>query len=138
MIEQRLLEAERVAARHKLSQTEKKLSHIIYEQTGNDRSFAVARSKGDQAPFGKSTQAMPPSPRQDRNAKAAPTLYLAHQKQHDDYHQQQANDATGAVTPALAVRPAWNCADQQQQQNDQKYCTQAHDFTLSVPAIANT
>ena len=58
LIEQRLLEAERVFARHKLSTTEKELSQIIYEQTGGDNNFALIRSKGDQALFGKSTQAM--------------------------------------------------------------------------------
>ncbi len=58
LIEQRLLEAERVSARHKLTQTEKELSSIIYEQTGGNQDFALIRSKGDQALFGKSTQAM--------------------------------------------------------------------------------
>ncbi len=58
LIEQRLLEAERVSARHKLSSTEKELSQVIYEQTGGDNDFAIIRSKGDQALFGKSTQAM--------------------------------------------------------------------------------
>ena len=58
LIEQRLLEAERVSARHKLSATEKELSQVIYEQTGGDDNFALIRSKGDQALFGKSTQAM--------------------------------------------------------------------------------
>ena len=58
MIEQRLLEAERVSARHKLSATEKELSQVIYEQTGGDDNFALIRSKGDQALFGKTTQAM--------------------------------------------------------------------------------
>ncbi len=58
MIEQRIMEAERVSARKKLSATEKELSQVIYEQTGSDESFAVIRSKGDHALFGKSTQAM--------------------------------------------------------------------------------
>jgi DNA-damage-inducible protein D len=58
LIEQRLLEAERVSARKKLTETEKELSHVIYEQTGGDQNFALIRSKGDQALFGKSTQAM--------------------------------------------------------------------------------
>jgi len=34
------------------------LSTVIYEQTGSDRNFGIIRSKGDQALFGKSTQAM--------------------------------------------------------------------------------
>lgn len=58
LIEQRLLEAERVEARKKLSGTEKELSNVIYEQTGGNQNFALIRSKGDQALFGKSTQAM--------------------------------------------------------------------------------
>lgn len=58
LIEQRLLEAERVSARKKLSSTEKELSQVIYEQTGSDEDFAIIRSKGDQALFGKSTQMM--------------------------------------------------------------------------------
>ena len=58
LIEQRLLEAERLTARRKLSSTEKELSQVIYEQTGGNDNFALIRSKGDQALFGKSTQAM--------------------------------------------------------------------------------
>ena len=58
MIEQRLLEAERVSARKKLSATEKELSQVIFEQTGGNEDFALIRSKGDQALFGKTTQAM--------------------------------------------------------------------------------
>jgi DNA-damage-inducible protein D len=58
LIEQRLLEAERVSARKKLSATEKELSNVIFEQTGGSNDFALIRSKGDHALFGKSTQAM--------------------------------------------------------------------------------
>jgi DNA-damage-inducible protein D len=58
LIEQRLLEAERVSARKKLTGTEKELSSVIFEQTGGNQNFALIRSKGDQALFGKSTQAM--------------------------------------------------------------------------------
>lgn len=58
LIEQRLLQAERISARKKLSDTEKELSILIYEQTGGNQDFALIRSKGDQALFGKSTQAM--------------------------------------------------------------------------------
>lgn len=58
LIEQRLLAAERVVARHKLSATEKELSSVIFEQTGGNQNFALIRSKGDRALFGKSTQAM--------------------------------------------------------------------------------
>ena len=57
-IEQRLLDAERISARKKLTATEKELSEVIYEQTGSNQNFALIRSKGDQALFGKNTQAM--------------------------------------------------------------------------------
>lgn len=58
LIAQRLLEAERVSARKKLTTTEKELSQVIYEQTGGNQNFALIRSKGDTALFGKSTKAM--------------------------------------------------------------------------------
>lgn len=58
LIEKRLLESGRLSARRKLTTTEKELSHLIYEQTGGNQDFAFIRSKGDQAIFGKSTQAM--------------------------------------------------------------------------------
>ena len=58
LIEQRLLEAERVVARQKLSATEKELSSVIFEQTGGNQNFALIRSKGDTALFGKNTSAM--------------------------------------------------------------------------------
>ena len=58
LIEQRLLDAERISARKKLTTTEKELSNVIFEQAGNNQDFALIRSKGDQALFGKSTQAM--------------------------------------------------------------------------------
>lgn len=58
LIEQRLLESERVQARQKLTSTEKELSAVIFEQTGGNEDFALIRSKGDHALFGKSTQAM--------------------------------------------------------------------------------
>ena len=58
LIEQRLLEAERISARKKLTTTERELSGVIYEKTGGNQDFALIRSKGDQALFGKTTQAM--------------------------------------------------------------------------------
>ena len=58
LIEHRLLEAERLTARKKLTETEKELSQIIYVQTGGPQDFAKIRSKGDHALFGRSTQAM--------------------------------------------------------------------------------
>lgn len=79
LIEQRLLEAERVQARRKLSATEKELSLVIYEQTGGNQDFALIRSKGDQALFGKSTQAMKAQwkvPESRPLADFAPTILL--------------------------------------------------------------
>ena len=58
LIEQRLLEAKRVSARKKLTDTEKELSQLIFGQDGGYQDFALIRSKGDHALFGKSTQAM--------------------------------------------------------------------------------
>ena len=51
VIEQRILDYERVKARAKLAETEKILSAILYERGVNDKDFAVIRSKGDQALF---------------------------------------------------------------------------------------
>lgn len=51
LVEQRLLEYERVKAREKLSQTEKQLSGILYERGIDGQGFATIRSKGDQALF---------------------------------------------------------------------------------------
>lgn len=56
LIEQRLLEAERVKARAKLQETEKRLSGVLYERGVNDQGFAIIRSKGDQALFQLNTQ----------------------------------------------------------------------------------
>lgn len=58
LIEQRLLEHERVQARRKLSETEKELSSVIFQQTGGNQNFALIRSKGDHALFGRNTQDM--------------------------------------------------------------------------------
>jgi DNA-damage-inducible protein D len=79
LIENRLLEAERVLARKKLSATEKELSVVIFEQTGGNDNFAIIRSKGDQALFGKSTQAMKAAWKVPDNrplADFAPTIIL--------------------------------------------------------------
>lgn len=56
IIEQRLLDYERVKAREKLTQTEKQLSGILYERGVDNQGFAIIRSKGDQALFRLSTQ----------------------------------------------------------------------------------
>ena len=58
LVEQRLLEYERVKAREKLSQTEKQLSGILYERGIDSQGFAIIRSKGDQALFRLNTQAL--------------------------------------------------------------------------------
>jgi len=58
IIEQHMLAAERIHARKKLTVTEKELSQVIFERTGGNQDFALIRSKGDHALFGKSTQAM--------------------------------------------------------------------------------
>lgn len=55
VIEKRLLEFERLKARQKLTDTEKQLSGLIFERTGSDKSFAIIRSKGDEALFGGKT-----------------------------------------------------------------------------------
>ena len=51
IVELRLLESERVKARAKLQETEKKLSGVLFERGVNDKGFAIIRSKGDQALF---------------------------------------------------------------------------------------
>lgn len=58
LIERRILESERLSARRKLSHTETELSSLIYQQTGSDQNFAIIRSKGDFALFGKTTRQM--------------------------------------------------------------------------------
>jgi DNA-damage-inducible protein D len=52
IIEHRLLDVERVAAREKLSQAEKSFSSIIYERGVDEQGFAIIRSHGDKALFG--------------------------------------------------------------------------------------
>jgi DNA-damage-inducible protein D len=52
IIEKRLLDIDRVKARNKLTESEKKLSGIIYERGVDDKGFALIRSQGDKALFG--------------------------------------------------------------------------------------
>lgn len=52
VIAQRLLDVARVTAREKLTQSEKKLSGIIYERGVDDKGFGIIRSRGDRALFG--------------------------------------------------------------------------------------
>ncbi|MCK5853435.1 DNA damage-inducible protein D [bacterium] len=58
IIEQKILEYERVGARRKLAKTEKELSKVIFEQSGGNENFALIRSKGDQALFNRTTLQM--------------------------------------------------------------------------------
>lgn len=58
IIEKRIQEFERLNARQKLTETEKELSGVIFQQTGSDKNFALIRSKGDKALFGYTTQEM--------------------------------------------------------------------------------
>lgn len=51
LVEQRLLDYERVQARAKLAETEKILSGVLYERGVDSKGFAVIRSKGDKALF---------------------------------------------------------------------------------------
>jgi DNA-damage-inducible protein D len=57
-IAQRIKDSERLQARQKLTLSEKELSELIYERTGNDRNFGLIRSKGDKALFNRTTQQM--------------------------------------------------------------------------------
>jgi DNA-damage-inducible protein D len=58
IIEQRILDNERVKARAKLAETEKILSGVLYERGIDDKDFAIIRSKGDQALFRLNTSAL--------------------------------------------------------------------------------
>ncbi len=58
IIEEKLLQYERVQARHKLAETEKELSAVIFEQTGANQNFALIRGKGDKALFNRTTRQM--------------------------------------------------------------------------------
>ncbi len=52
IIAKRIDDWERLNARQKLTLSEKELSELIYEKTGDDKNFGIIRSKGDQALFG--------------------------------------------------------------------------------------
>ena len=51
LVQKRLAEYERVQARAKLAETEKRLSGVLYERGVDSRGFAIIRSKGDRALF---------------------------------------------------------------------------------------
>ncbi len=51
LVQKRLADYERVQARVKLAETEKRLSGVLYERGVDSKGFAVIRSKGDRALF---------------------------------------------------------------------------------------
>ena len=51
LVQQRILDYERVVARNKLADTESRLSGILYERGVDSKGFAIIRSKGDKALF---------------------------------------------------------------------------------------
>lgn len=51
LVEQRLLDYERIQARNKLAETEKLLSGVLYERGIDSKGFGIIRSKGDKALF---------------------------------------------------------------------------------------
>ena len=52
LIQQRIKDLERIEARHKLQETEKQLSSVVYNRGFEEKDFAIMRSKGDMALFG--------------------------------------------------------------------------------------
>src|SRR2546426_2391636 len=52
----------------------------------------------------------------------------SHQKQDDDDDYDHPDNAAWTVTPASAVRPRWQDANQDQNQDDQQNCAQAHEL----------
>jgi DNA-damage-inducible protein D len=55
LLEEHIAMVERLEARHKLTQTEKELSTVLYQHGVDDQGFARIRSKGDHALFGGNT-----------------------------------------------------------------------------------
>lgn len=58
LVQQRILDYERVQARAKLADTENRLSGVLYERGVDSTGFAVIRAKGDKALFGLNTAMM--------------------------------------------------------------------------------
>ncbi|MBD5261504.1 MAG: DNA damage-inducible protein D [Bacteroides sp.] len=58
LVQQRLLDYERVQARAKLAETEHTLSGVLYERGVDSKGFAIIRTKGDRALFGLDTATM--------------------------------------------------------------------------------
>jgi len=79
IIEQRLIETERVQARKKLAQVEKELSSVIFEFTKSEKNFGLIRTKGDHALFNRTTEQMKHAwkvPKGRALADFAPTIIL--------------------------------------------------------------
>ncbi len=58
IVQQRILDHERVQARAKLAETENRLSGVLYERGVDSKGFAIIRAKGDRALFGLNTALM--------------------------------------------------------------------------------
>ncbi|MBZ0182181.1 MAG: DNA damage-inducible protein D [Melioribacteraceae bacterium] len=58
LVEKRIKDTERLNARQKLTLSEKELSDLIFERTGNEKDFGLIRSQGDRALFGYTTAQM--------------------------------------------------------------------------------
>ena len=58
LVQQRLLDYERIQARAKLAETEHILSGVLYERGVDSKGFAIIRTKGDWALFGLDTATM--------------------------------------------------------------------------------
>ena len=58
IVEQRILDYERIKARAKLAETEKVLSGVLYERGIDSKGFAIIRSKGDKALFNLDTRVL--------------------------------------------------------------------------------
>lgn len=58
IVQQRILDHERVQDRAKLAETENRLSGVLYERGVDSKGFAIIRTKGDRALFGLNTALM--------------------------------------------------------------------------------
>lgn len=58
LVQQRLIDSQRVQARAKLAETEHTLSGVLYERGIDSKGFAIIRAKGDRALFGLDTALM--------------------------------------------------------------------------------
>ena len=64
--------------------------------------------------------------------------YSSHEQQHHDDDHHQPKPTAGSIAPASAVRPARNCADQQQNQHNQQDRSQAHDASFLIGSCCKT